>query len=97
MVGDPERRVTIELFGNARLLAGRSSVDLSVPVKASAAEVAERLSKVEPALLGEVIDPNGGLLSSYVLNLNGTCFMTSETRQMMSGDRILLFSSQAGG
>ena len=96
-VGDPERRVTIELFGNARLLAGRSCVDLNVPEKASAAEVAERLARVEPALVGEVIDPDRGLLSSYILNLNGTCFMSSETRQVMSGDRILLFSSQAGG
>ena len=96
-VGDPERRVTVELFGNARLLAGQSSLDLSVPAKASAAEVAERLAKVEPALVGEVIDPDRGLLSSYVLNLNGTYFMSSESRRIKSGDRILLFSSQAGG
>ena len=94
---DPELRVTVELFGNARLLASQSSVDLSVPAEASAAEVAARLAKVEPALVGEVIDADKGLLSSYVLNLNGTYFMSSESRRIRSGDRILLFSSQAGG
>lgn len=96
-VGSPDRKVTVELFGNARMLAGHTSVDLNLPARASAADVAARLAEVEPALVGEVIDPDNGLISSYVLNLNGTCFMSSESRHISAGDHILLFSSQAGG
>jgi hypothetical protein len=50
-----------------------------------------------PELVGEVLNPEGGLMTSYILNLNGTAFMSETGRRIRPGDRILLFSSQAGG
>lgn len=92
-----EPRVTVELFGSARLLAGCGSVELSLPPAVSARDVAVRLAAVAPSLVGEIIDTDNGLQSSYVFNLNGTLFMSSEPQAIGRGDRILLFSSQAGG
>ena len=92
-----EIRVVVELFGNARLLAGRNTVTLLLPPTASAVDVAERLGEAMPALVGEVVKPRGGLVESYVLNLNGLSFMSDRARLLRPGDRLLLFSSQAGG
>ena len=94
---DAEVSATVELFGNARLLAGRSTVQLTLPVDVSASQVAGRLAAALPELVGEVLNPEGGLMTSYILNLNGTAFMSETGRRIKHGDRILLFSSQAGG
>lgn len=89
--------VTVELFGNARLLADRETVELCLPPQVTADEVADRLAEALPDLVGEVIKPDGGLMASYILNLNGASFMSDLRRPIRSGDRFLLFSSQAGG
>lgn len=93
----PERSVTVEIYGNARLLSGRSEVELRLPARASAPDVAARLAREAPELVGEVLDPGGGLAPSYVLNLNGRRFLTESASSIGDRDRILLFSSQAGG
>ncbi len=95
--GGPERSVTVEIYGNARLLSGRSEVEVRLPARASAQDVAARLAREAPELVGEVLDPGGGLAPSYVLNLNGRCFLSESERSIGDRDRILLFSSQAGG
>lgn len=93
----PTVSIVVELFGNARLLAGRDTIEIVLPVEVATTEVARHLAEAEPALVGEVIRPEGGLMSSYMLNLNGTSFLSESERQIREGDRILLFSSQAGG
>jgi molybdopterin converting factor small subunit len=93
----PAIPVVVELFGNARLLAGRDTIDVVLPLEVSTSEVARHLAEAEPALIGKVVRPEGGLMSSYILNLNGTSFLSESERQIRQGDRILLFSSQAGG
>ena len=95
--GMPKIPIVVELFGNARLLAGRDTIDIVIPAEVSTSEVARHLAEAEPALVGEVVRPEGGLMSSYILNLNGTSFMSESERRIQKGDRILLFSSQAGG
>ena len=45
-----------------------------------------------------MIDEDGtGLLESHVLNVNGTAFVDGGRLDLGPGDRLLLFSSQAGG
>lgn len=92
-----ERSVTVEIYGNARLLSGRSEVRVTLPERACARDVAERLARAVPELVGEVVHPGGQLAPSYVLNLNGRRFMTESSAPIGESDRILLFSSQAGG
>jgi molybdopterin converting factor small subunit len=95
--GKPTIPIVVELFGNARLLAGRDTIDIVLPLEVSTSEVARHLAEAEPTLVGEVIRPEGGLISSYILNLNGASFLSDSKRRIRIGDRILLFSSQAGG
>ena len=95
--GAPGRSVTVEIYGNARLLSGRSEVRVTLPERACASDVAERLARAAPELVGEVVDASGCLAPSYVLNLNGRRFLTESSAPIGESDRILLFSSQAGG
>ena len=91
-------QVMVELFGRARLLAGRREVPVEVPVVCGIGKLASVLADSVPTLMGEVVrEDNVGLVESYVFNLNGIRFLGDEFVELEQGDRILLFSSQAGG
>ena len=94
----PAVSVTVELFGNAKLLAGRREVDIAVPGFCGIQALASSLAEVVPCLVGGVVRKDeAGLMGSYVFNLNGTRFLEGGVVALKPGDRILLFSSQAGG
>ena len=64
--------VQVELFGMARLVCGRSFLELDLPCDATLAEVLYALVLACPVLRGLAITTDGtGLLESYALNLNG--------------------------
>src|SRR5262245_46044385 len=88
--------VQVELFNMARLVCGRSLVELDLPCDATLADVARALVVACPALRGVAITLDGtGLLESYTLNLNGRIFVTDRGVHLQRGDTLLLFSSQA--
>ncbi len=90
--------VTVELFGSARLLAGRREVEIEAPAPCAIRDLVSALAAAVPALVGDVVREDGaGLEESYVLNLNGARFLESDPVELKHGDRVLLFSSQAGG
>jgi hypothetical protein len=90
--------VRLELFGLARIIAGRRELHVSLPQDACTADIAGALAMTCPALLGSVLSGDGSsLLESYTLNINGTAFVSDGRLELVSGDSILLFSSQAGG
>ena len=92
--------VTIELFGMARLACGRGRLDVQVSVGATAADVARAAAAACPELVGVALrEDRGGLLASYALNVNGVAFVGDDDSrlELREGDRLLLFSSQAGG
>jgi molybdopterin converting factor small subunit len=90
--------VRVELFGMARVLSGRSHVDLALPAKTTEEGVVDALARACPELVGPVISSDGaGLLLSYTLNLNGESFVADLPITLRRGDSLLLFSSQAGG
>ena len=94
----PAVGVTVELFGSARLLAGRREVEMVVPGCCTIQEFASSLAEAVPSLVRNVVREDGtGLEGSYVFNLNGARFLEEETVALKQGDRVLLFSSQAGG
>ena len=90
--------VRVELFGLARMAAGRREMDVRVPAASSVRDIAQALADVCPPLCGVVVLEDGsGLLESYTLNLNGTSFVSDGAVRLAQGDSILVFSSQAGG
>ncbi len=91
-------RVRVELFGLARLAAGRRQVEVEVPEVAAPSDIATALAEACPALVGRAIrEDRTGLKDSYVFNLNGTAFVAGGPLRLRPGDSVLLFSSQAGG
>ena len=90
--------VSVELFGNARLLAGRHLVRLSVAEDCALSDIAEELGRRHSTLVGTVVRGDlTGFLDSYTVNLNGVEFIDDQHQQLNDGDSLLVFSSQAGG
>ena len=90
--------INVELFGNARLLAGRKLVRLSVPDDCGLGDIAEGIGLQYPVLVGTVVREDlTGFLDSYTVNLNGVEFIDNRSRRLSDGDSLLVFSSQAGG
>ena len=90
--------VTVELFGNARLLTGRRFLHISVADDCALRDISERVGRRHPALVGTVVREDlTGFLDSYTVNLNGVEFMDDQHRRLSDGDSLLVFSSQAGG
>lgn len=93
--------VSVELFGMARLACGRGRLDVRVRANATAADVARAAAAACPELVGVALrEDGGGLLASYALNVNGVAFVGDDDGghlELREGDRLLLFSSQAGG
>ena len=94
----PTVRVTVELFGRARTAAGIAEVDVHIPVQAGPADLAAALVAVLPALKGIAVAEDGSdMMPSYTANINGLQFMTDDQTTIRRGDRLFVFSSQAGG
>jgi molybdopterin converting factor small subunit len=94
----PGGSVVIELFGMARISCGRRDVEIELPPDGGMERIVEVLADACPALVGLAIrEDRTGLLDSYTFNLNGTTFVSSDTTRLCEGDRLLLFSSLAGG
>lgn len=90
--------VWVELFGQARILSGCRQVEVAMPERAEAGDMATALAEACPELVGKVIrEDSTGLQVSYIFNLNGTAFVDDEELHLREGDSLLLFSSQAGG
>ena len=94
----PVVQLRVEIFGLARLVCGRSHVDITVPADATITDIVTALATVCPELCGTAICADlSGLHESYTCNLNGLTFITQEQFHLQPGDTLLLFSSQAGG
>ena len=94
----PALQCTVELFGVARLAAGRVAVTLAVPRGATLADALAALAQACPTLVGKAIAADGvALLPGHVLNLDGRTFVDDLSQPVRPGERILLLSDQAGG
>jgi len=89
--------ITVELFGVPRLRDGRAEILLSFAGgQGPLAELLERLRHASPALAQSCFD-GPRLRPQYVLNLDGQQFLTDPQAALRDGDRLLLFSADAGG
>lgn len=93
-------RIHVEFLGVARLSTGMRETVLDMAEDATFRDVVRVLGNQYPALIGQVIQPDGETLyPSHVLNHNGR--QTIPPRQMgqslNDGDRIAVMSILAGG
>lgn len=91
-------RVSVEMFGTARLACGQRLMEVELPANCSGVALTAALADACPQLVGVALREDlEGLLESYTLNLNGTEFVEGSEVALADGDFLLLFSSQAGG
>ena len=93
-------KVTVEFFGNSRLITGCESVDLAFtnPPGLNASDIVRQLGMLFPSLDGKVLElDQNRLLGSYVFNLNGKGFSDHRKLDLQNGDSLLILPSQAGG
>jgi hypothetical protein len=75
------KAVTVELFGAARVIAGRSEVSITLEDGAAWQDAVVALADAAPELVGEVISADRrSLLSDYTFNLGGRVFMRDLAR-----------------
>ena len=90
--------VKVELFGTCRLRSGRDEVSLVLTPEVSRRDLVRTLAQACPSLVGSAIRKDlGDLEDGYLLNRNGTAFLSEEMLSLSAGDSLLLLSSQAGG
>jgi molybdopterin converting factor small subunit len=90
--------ITVELFGQAQLIANQKEIKIQIAKISNINNIAKILANNCSSLIGPVIKENAvELQSSYIANLNGATFLTKNSFELRDGDRILIFSSQAGG
>ena len=91
-------KITVELFGMARLACGRRRLSIETTADGSMPTVVAALADACPELVGQAISEDmSALKESYTFNLNGTSFIDEAAIMLKTGDTLLLFSSQAGG
>jgi len=84
----------VELFGQARALAGTSSVEVEA---GTVAQALAALAVQFPSLVGPVLDLDGGVTPAYTLNLDGKRFLRDLDELLQPDDRLLIFSTLSGG
>jgi molybdopterin converting factor small subunit len=85
--------ITIELFGVARLRAGRVALDVEAR---SLGEAFRALGSACPALAPSVVEGDR-LQPSYMVAVNGTQFTADPATPLAAGDVLVLLSADAGG
>jgi hypothetical protein len=92
--------IRVEFLGLSRLVTGIKEIPLDLGEGATFYDVVCTLGTMYPALIGNVIQPDGKTLQEpNILNLNARQMI--QAGQMMSGpsdgDRVILMSMSAGG
>ncbi len=88
----------VELFGIARLTAGKKSLLVSLPIEATVRDAIVGLIERCPELSGKVSDANGTrLLPGYALNINGVSFVDDLDIRLQAGDALIVLSADSGG
>ncbi len=89
---------TVELFGIARLLAARASMEVEVPEVASIRAVVRALGDACPALVGPVLLADlTGPAEGYTLSVSGRSFVEDLDALLHPNDALLLLPAASGG
>jgi hypothetical protein len=94
----PERLITVELLGVARLLARQDAVTIPYPAAGTVRELVRALAIRLPVLTGSVITAEGAaLVQGYALSLDGRTWTRDPDAPLEGASRVLLLSNVAGG
>lgn len=90
--------IKVELFGTARLAAGKRAVEVSLPTNANRRDFVSALAAACPQLIDHVLRPDlTDLHEGYLLNRGGKNFLKGDILSVNPGDSLLIISNQAGG
>lgn len=92
--------ILVELGGIARIVTGERQIALTLPEETTFREIVRLLGARYPALVGQVIHPDGdSLYASHMLSLNGKLMVRPEQldESPRDGDRLIVMSILAGG
>jgi len=93
-------RVTVELLGLSRLAAGQKEITLDLDENATFRDIVRALARRYPAMIGNVIQPDGETLQRpNTFNQNARRMIQEKhmDEHPCDGDRIILMSISAGG
>jgi molybdopterin converting factor small subunit len=91
-------RITVELFGHPRQLAGEKEVTFELSEDARVRDVIARLTERFPALLGQVFEAETlELAPTYLLNIDGRRAVNDLDMKPEDGQHLLIFFVDAGG
>lgn len=90
-------RVSFELYGEPRVLAGRTEIQVDVPAPATLGSALAALGREAPELAGHVLGPDGSLPSAFLVGLDGRGFTRDRGRPVAHGERLMLLAASAGG
>ena len=93
-------KIRVEFLGLSRLVTGIKEISLELAEGATFRDIVRTLGTEYPALIGNVIQPDGKTLQEpNIFNLNARKMV--QASQMSSGpsdgDRVILMSMSAGG
>ena len=88
--------MTVELFGPARALAGRATIDLAVAEPADLPALLRALAAAVPAFVGAILTPDGSaFIAPNLLLLDGVRAADGVT--FTSADRPCVLALPSGG
>ena len=93
-------RIQVELLGLSRFVVGAKEITLELKEGATFHDIVRLLGARYPALIGNVIQPDGEMLQApNILNCNAKrMIQPSQMNESPSdGDRVILMSISAGG
>jgi molybdopterin converting factor small subunit len=86
-------RIGIELYGLARMRAGRAEfLSEAATIRDALADLVRSCPK-----LANLLTPEGQLSPFYLLSVNAGPFSNELNRPLQAGDRLLLLCADAGG
>jgi molybdopterin converting factor small subunit len=92
--------VYVEFLGLSRLVAGVREKTFDLPEGTTFRDIVRRLKSEYPAMVGNVIQPDGETLQApNIFNLNGRRMIQQGQMDdvLGDGDRVVLMSMSAGG
>jgi molybdopterin converting factor small subunit len=92
--------VRVEFLGLSRLVTGVKTQDIELEKGATFQDLVRLLSRMYPAMIGNVIQPNGEILQApNIFNLDGKRMIQQNQMKdrLDDGDRVVLMSMSAGG
>ncbi len=92
--------IKVDFIGHSRILTRQKEIQLNIEPGTSYREIIKIIAQMYPALVGQVISPDGlELFGSNMFNRNGEHMVQEDEMDNLpeDGDNLILMSVLAGG